>query len=222
MQLLRNIKIIRSLLMVILLHSCESWRYSQLTIVDDTIKNFFHQEEQLWSDINSSTSAQATNATLVKLFDYFDRHLGQLSIESIGKIEAVQSINQQLADHVNEIKRKQTNVARWLIDKNYREFHQNCDDIISSIPNQISHIFDITKSPPFLTYIRENSDLCQTNQRYVAPGVEDLQLQNVVMDFYATVAESLVKGYMTSQMAHMVLGIKGAGWSNGYIFIFSF
>lgn len=206
MRLLQK-NIIFASVLVVILRSCESSRYSQLTIVDDTIRGFFNEEDRLWSDINSPTSPQAANTTLAKLLSYFDGHLNQLDM---GGIEPVRTINEHLADIIQQMKRAQYESIRWLTEKNFKEAEQNCLNIIQTIPHAISQIFDVAKSPPFLAYIRENSDFCQTNKRIVAPGVEDLSLQNVVLDFYATVAESLVKGYMTSQMAYMVLGIKSS------------
>lgn len=197
--------IIAASFLVMVIKSCTSSRYAQLTIVDNTIKNFFNEEERFWSDINASTNQQSANASLSKLYTYFDRHLNQ---QNLGSIESVRTINRNLAEKIDEIKRTQYTSTRWLADKKYQEAQHSCDSILSTIPSEISQIFDITKSPPFLAYIRENSDFCQTTKRFVAPGVEDLNLQNVVMDFYTTVAEALVKGYMTSQMAYMVQGVK--------------
>lgn len=202
---LPQMNIIFALVLVIIVHSCESSRYSQLTIVDDTIRNFYNEEDHLWSDISSSTSPLAANATFNKLINYFDGYLNQMDM---GSIEPVRTINKELAGYIEQMKKTQHETTRWLTEKKYLEAQQNCDNIIQTIPHEISQIFDVTKSPPFLTYIRDNSDFCQTNKRIVAPGVEDLSLQNVVLDFYTTVAESLVKGYMTSQMAYMILGIK--------------
>lgn len=206
MRLPQNNIIVASLL-VLVIKSCGASRYSQLTIVDNTIKNFFNEEERFWSDINSSTSQQSANATLSKLYTYFDGHLHQ---PDMGSVEAVRTINHQLADIIDGIKRTQYESTKWLAEKRYQDASQSCDHILSTIPNEISQIYDITKSPPFLAYIRDNSDFCQTNKRIVAPGVEDLHLQNVVMDFYTTVAEALIKGYMTSQMAYMIQGIKSS------------
>lgn len=209
MRLPQNSIIIASLL-VMVIKSCGSSRYSQLTVVDNTFKNFINEEERFWNDINSSTNQQSANATQSKLYTYFDGHLHQ---PDMGNVDAIPTINHELAEIIDEIKRTQKQSTEWLADKRYQDALQSCDNILSTIPNEISQIFDITKSPPFLAYIRENSDFCQTNKRIVAPGVEDLHLQNVVMDFYTTVAETLVKGYMTSQMAYMIQGIKSSGES---------
>lgn len=210
MHLPQNYIAIASILLLAL-HNCESSRYSQLTIVNQTLNNFIKNEEQFWEDINTSPNSQALNETLVKLLDYFDssfRH--ELSILSVGNVDAVRMINDQLAGYIDEINRTQYSETRWLEQKQYDDdIQQHCTAIVSTIPRGINRIFDVTKSQTFLTYLRENSDFCQTNKRIVSPGVEDFQLQNVVMDFYVAVVETLVKGYMTSQMAYMVQKVKG-------------
>lgn len=187
------------------LHSCESSRYSQLTIIDNTIRNFQNEEERFWSDINASTNRQAANATLDRLYTYFDNNLNQ---PDMGSVEAVRAMNQEFADLIDKIKQHQRGSTKWLAEKRYDEAQQNCENILNTIPNELSEVFDFSKNPDFLAHIRENSDFCQTNKRFVTPGVEDLNLQNVVMDFYITVAETLTKGYMTTQMAYMIQGAK--------------
>lgn len=182
-------------------------RYTQLSIIDSAINNFLLDEERLWNDINAqSNRPNAQNLTLTKLFEYFSRHLDQLNT---GNIQTVDMINQRLAEYIREINHTQQGATRWLNEHKYELAHQHCEDIIQRIPSEINQIFDVTKSAMFLTYIRENSDFCQTNKRIVSPGVEELHLQNVVMDFYSTIAEALIKGYMTSQMAYMLLAVKG-------------
>lgn len=192
-------------ILVIVLHSCESSRYSQLTIIDNTIRNFQNEEERFWSDINASTNRQAANATLDRLYTYFDSNLNQ---PDMGSVEAVRAMNQEFSDLIDKIKQHQRDSTKWLSEKRYDEAQQNCDNILNTIPNELSEVFDFSKNPEFLAHIRENSDFCQTNKRFVTPGVEDLNLQNVVMDFYITVAETLTKGYMTTQMAYMIQGAK--------------
>lgn len=205
MRLPQKNKLTTAWLLVMVLHSCRSSRYSHLTIVDSTIKNFINEEERFWSDINSSTNRQTANATLDRLYTYFDSNLNQ---PDMGSVDAVRTINEEFAEQIDKIKQHQRSATRWLTDKKYEEAQQNCDNILNTIPNELSEVFEFSKRPEFLTYIRENSDFCQTNKRFVTPGVEDLNLQNVVMDFYITVAEALTKGYMTIQMAYMVQGAK--------------
>lgn len=189
-------------------HSGGASRYSQLTIVDNAMKSFINEEERFWSDINSSTNRQAANATLQKLYTYFDGNLNQ---PDLGTVEAVKTINEEFAEEINKIKEQIRVSTKWLSEKKYDEALQSCETILERIPSQVNEVFDFSKRPEFLTYIRENSDFCQTNKRFVTPGVEDLNLQNVVMDFYITVAETLTKGYIATQMAHMVLGAKSQG-----------
>lgn len=190
------------------LHSCRSSRYSQLTIVDNTIKNFINEEERFWSDINSSTNRQKANETLERLYTYFDGNLNQ---PDMGSVEAVRTINEEFAEQIERLKKDEQSATRWLAEKKYDEAQQKCERILETIPTELSDVFEFSKRPEFLAYIRENSDFCQTNKRFVTPGVEDLNLQNVVMDFYITVAETLTKGYMTTQMAYLIQGAKSQG-----------
>lgn len=201
----QNYIAIASFLLVVL-HNCESSRYSHLTIVDRTLNDFFRKEEGFWDNIQASTNSQAINTTLTELLDYFDLNL---KLFNVGGVDAVRMINDQLAAYIDEIKRTQYSETRWLEEKRYDDIQRHCEIITSTIPNGINQIFDITKSPTFMTYLRDNSDFCQTNKRIVTPGVENLQLQNVVTDFYSTVVGTLVKGYMTAQMAYMVQRAKG-------------
>lgn len=193
---------------MMVLHSCKSSRYSQLTIVDNIIKNFINEEERFWSDINSSTNRQKANETIERLYTYFDGNLNQ---PDMGSVEAVRTINQEFAEQIEQLKKDEQDATRWLAEKKYDEAQQKCEKILESIPNELSDVFEFSKRPEFLAYIRENSDFCQTNKRFVTPGVEDLNLQNVVMDFYITVAETLTKGYMTTQMAYLIQGAKSQG-----------
>lgn len=205
MHLPRTNILIACVLVIMVLHSCESSRYSQLTIIDNTIRNFQNDEERFWSDINASTNRQAANATLDRLYTYFDNNLNQ---PEMGSVEAVRAMNQEFSDLIEKIKQHQRDSTKWLSEKRYDEAQQNCDNILNTIPNELSDVFDFSKNPEFLAHIRENSDFCQTKKRFVTTGVEDLNLQNVVMDFYITVAETLTKGYMTTQMAYMIQGAK--------------
>lgn len=205
----RNIVV--AALLVLMIRSCASSRYSHQTFVDNTINSFYNEEDRFWSRIHSSTNQQSSNKTLLDIFYYFEGHLNQTGV---GNIDSVHKINAQLAEYISAIKRMLQTTTRWLMDKQYQDAQQNCENIIQTIPAEITQIFDVTKRPQFLAYIRDNSDFCQTTKRVVAAGVEDLNLQNVVDEFYITVAENLVKGYMTSQMAYMVQGIKGSGQSN--------
>lgn len=194
------------LFLLITIKSGASSRYTQLSIIDSSINNFLLEEERLWNDINGQTNRPNTqNATLSKLFDYFSRHLDQLNT---GNVQIVNTVNRQLGEYINEINQTQKSATRWLFERKYEQAQSRCEEIITQIPPEISKIFDVTKNRDFLNYIRDNSDFCQTTKRIVSPGVEELNLQNVVMDFYTTVAEALIKGYMTAQMAYMVLAVK--------------
>ncbi|XP_031621010.1 uncharacterized protein LOC116339329 [Contarinia nasturtii] len=196
------------LVMLMILHSCNSSPYSQLTDVDIAIKKFISNEQRWWSDINASTNQTVINATLEKLYKDLDV---TLNLADVGSVGVVTTINPELAEKIENIKRTQRQSTKWLTEKNYQYALTNCDHILQTIPNTLSEVFDLTKRPDFLAYLRDNSDFCQTNKRFVTAGVEDLNLQNVVMDFYITVAETLTKGYMTSQMAYMVQGAKAQG-----------
>lgn len=203
MHLPQNYFAIASFLLLVL-HNCESSRYSNLTEVDRTLTNFFKNEEDLWRKIQDNP--QDLDGTLTRLLDDFHTDLSKLGV---GSVDAVRMINDQLAAYIDEIKRTLDSETGWLEERRYDDIQHHCEIITSTIPNEINQIFELTKSPTFMSYLRDNSDFCQTNKRIVSPGVEDLQLQNVVMDFYATVVNTLVKGYMTSQMAYMVQKAKG-------------
>lgn len=166
-------------------------------------------ETHLWSEINSHTSRpNAQNTSLTRIFEYFNRHMHELNALNVGNILTVERVNRRLADYIQEINRTQKGAERWLTENKYELAQQHCEDIIQRIPHEISQIFDITKNRDFLNYIRDSSDFCYTSGRIVSPGVEDLGLYNVVMDFYTTIAVALIKGYITSQMAYMVLAVK--------------
>lgn len=199
MNLPRNYSAV-ALFLLLALHHCESSRYSHLQSIDKIINDFINKEERLWDDIQVASNPQALNATLSRILDEINF---DLNILRVGSIDAVRVINDDLAAHIDEVKRLQHSETRWLEEKRYDDIQHHCDIIISTIPNEINQIFEIAKSPAFMAYLRENSDFCQTNKRIVSPGVEDLQLQNVVMDFYTTVIETLGKGYITSQLAYM-------------------
>lgn len=191
---------------LIVIPNCMPSRYTQLSVVDSAINGFLADEMRLWNDIMAqSNRTNAQNATLSKIFDYFDRSLTQLTV---GRIEIVEAVNNKLAEHIRVINETQQDAARWLTTHNYADAYERCENIIQRIPSEISEIFEMTKMREFLTYIRENSDYCQTYRETQTNSVEELSLQNTVMDFYTTVAEALIKGYMSSQLAYMVLGIK--------------
>lgn len=208
MKLPQNCIVIASFLLLVL-HSCQSSRYSHLNDVKDILEKFINQKEELfWSRIQEAANPQDMNMTLTTILDDLD---AELRILSVGKVDAVRLINEELAAHIDEIKRLQHSETRWLEERRYDDYQRHCSIITSTIPNEIYKIFEITKNPSFLAYLRDNSDFCHTNKRIVSPGVEDLQLHNVVMDFYSTVVETLAKGYITSQMAFLVQRAKGAG-----------
>lgn len=192
--------------LLLALHNCESSRYTHLQRVDQVLRDFIHKEQSKLEDIQEATNPQAKDATLSRILDDIRSDLITLRA---GNIDAVRTINEELASHVGEVKRLQHTETRWLDEKHDDDMERHCEIIISTIPNQINQIFEIVKTPKFMAYLRENSDFCQTNKHIVSPGVEDLQLQNVVMDFYTTVVETLAKGYITSQLAYMVQLAKG-------------
>lgn len=206
MHLPQNCIVLASFLLLAL-HSCESSRYAHLQDVDRILKDFMQNEQTKWDLIHGSSNPQAMNATLAEILRDFESDLSTLRV---GSIDAVRMINEELASHIDEVKRLQHSETRWLEERHYDDILRHCEIIISTIPNELNQIFEIAKTPAFMAYLRENSDFCQTNKRIVSPGVEDLQLQNVVMDFYTTVVETLVKGYITSQLGFMVQRAKTA------------
>lgn len=203
-------KSIISLSIVVLLMTLttvtESTRYTQISFIDSAIKNFLSDEANLWSKIYAPTDRQQSqNVTLTEILDYFQRNL---NASNVANLDLVRTINFQLAEHIRYVNDTQQGAIQLLNERKNSISEQYCEDIIKRLPNEISQIFEITKSSAFLNYVRENSDFCQTNSRIVSPGGEILNLQNVVMDFYTAVPESLIKGYMTVQMAYLVMAIK--------------
>lgn len=131
----------------------------------------------------------------------------------VANIDFVKTINYALAQHSENI------------DKTYEEAIQRlnesvgltqdfCENAVRHTQNELSQIFDITKSATFLNYLRDNSDFCQTHGRFVSLGGEKLSLQNVIMDFYTAVPEALLKGYKTVQMCYMFLAVKNPNSNN--------
>lgn len=206
MNLPQNLIALASFLLLAL-HSCESSRSTHLADAENILERFTQSEESKWDAIHGAPNPQALNATLAEILEDIRSDLSSLRVDSV---DAVRMINEELAWHIDEVKRLQHSETRWLEEGQYDDIQRHCEIIASTIPNELNQIFEIAKTPAFMTYLRENSDFCQTNKRIVSPGVEDLQLQNVVLDFYTTVVETLAKGYITSQLAYMAQRAKSS------------
>lgn len=193
----------------IVIQNCLSSRYAQLSIIDSATDNFLSDEKRLWHDILTQTNRTgAQNATLAKTVEYFEPALNRLNN---GRIAVVEMVSTKLADHIRAIDRTQASTLQWLTDRRYDAAYEQCEEVTQSIPAEVAGIFEMTKSQVFLAHIRENSDFCQASRPTPdadAAADEQSSLQNTVMDFYTTVAEALIKGYMNTQLAYMVLAIK--------------
>lgn len=201
-----NSIILTASVILIALNGCKSSRYTQISFIDSAIRNFLSDEQSLWSKIHApSNPLNSQNATLNEILDYFQRTINETNIANI---DFVRTVNYDLAQHIEAINNTHREVTQRLNEDKSLITQQFCEDIVRLTRNELSQIFDITKTATFLNYLRENSDFCQTRGRIVSPGGESLSLQNVIMDFYTAVPEALIKGYMSVQMAYMVLAIK--------------
>lgn len=191
----------------IVFQNCLSSRYAQLSIIDSATDSFLSDEKRLWQDILTQTNrTSAKNATLTKTFEYFEHALNGLNNGRIGVVEMVST---KLADHIRAIDHIQASTLEWIAARKLDVPYEQCEEVTQRIPGEIGEIFEMTKSQVFLAHLRENSDFCQTSRP--APNAttdEQSSLQNTVMDFYTTVAEALIKGYMNTQFAYMMLATR--------------
>lgn len=183
---------------------CKTNRYSQISYIDSAIRNFLKDEEYLWNKIHSSSNPQqAQNAIFNDILEFF-----RLSFTEpyVANIDFVRTVIYELAQHSENIENTYKESIQQLNKSMITQ--EFCEDVVKHTRNELSQIFEITKSATFINYLRDNSDFCQTHGRIVSPGGESLSLQNVIMDFYIAVPEALLKGYKAVQMCYMFLAIK--------------
>lgn len=183
---------------------CKSNRYSQVSYIDSAIRNFLKDEEKLWNTIHSQSNPQKSqNETLNEVLAYFRMNFNETYMANI---DLVRRIHYGLAQYSENIEKTYVEAIQRLNESMITQSF--CEDVVRHTRNELSEIFDITKSATFLNYLRDNSDFCQTHGRIVSPGGERLNLQNVIMDFYTAVPEALIKGYKAVQMCYMFLAVK--------------
>lgn len=172
------------------------------THVDSLIHNFLIDELRLWDSIHShanTTQANARDLSLAEVENFFNTELKL----NYGKVDVVRPFNWHLAHYIEQVNRTQRTASLYLLQRNdeLRSFAERQPAPIQQI---IGQIFDETKKVSFLDFIRHNSDYCHPSKRNSHRDV-----YNMVTDFYSTVVEALLKGYMVSQMSYMILGING-------------
>lgn len=174
------------------------------THVDSLIHNFLYDELRLWDSIHShanTTIHNARNLSLTEVYNFFSTELNL----NYGNADVVRPFSWHLAHYIEQLNRTQRMASQYLLERNdeLRSWAENQPQNIQQI---IGQIFDETKRLTFLDYIRESSDYCHPSKRNSHRDV-----YNMVTEFYATVVEALLKGYMVSQMSYMILGINGPG-----------
>lgn len=178
-----------------------SAQHGPFTVVDSITHNFQLDELRLWDAILGQTNltnvANRENTTLTDVYRHFGKCLNE---SNYGKIDTVRPFSHHLTHQILEINNTQEDASRLLAQKKYIELKHLVDKIIQNVPRKISNIFDETSKSEFLDYLREKSDYCEANK----------QAHNVISDFYSTVAESLIKGYMLTQMSYMLSAIRGS------------
>lgn len=183
---------------------CRSNRHSQISYIDSAIRNFLKDEEHLWNTIHSpSNPQQSQNGTLHEVIKFFQTNFNE---PYVANIDFVRTVNYELAQHSENIEKTYEEANQRLNESIITQ--EFCEDVVIHTRNELSQIFEITKSATFINYLRKNSDFCQTHGRIVSPGGEILSLQNVIMDFYTAVPEALLKGYKAVQMCYMFLAVK--------------
>lgn len=179
-----------------------SAQHTPFTPIDSIIHNFALDESRLWDLIQSHANTTETNAREKSLTEITNFFTAQMKF-NYGKIDTVQPFNWHLAQYIEQLNRTQVTASRYLLEEKdeLRRFAEKAPLTIQQI---IGQIFDETKRLPFLAYIRESSDYCHSSNRN-----SHLEAYNMVTDFYTTIVEALLKGYMVSQMSYMILAVNG-------------
>lgn len=173
------------------------------THVDSMIHNFLIDELRIWDSIHShanTTGASARNVSLAEVYSFFNTELNF----NYGRVDVVRPINWHLAHYIEQVNRTQRTALLYLQQHRNDELRTYAEGQPQNLQQIIGQIFDETKRVPFLDFVRNSSDYCHPSKRNSHRDV-----YNMVTDFYSTVVEALLKGYMVSQMSYMVLGING-------------
>lgn len=177
---------------------------NRLTQVDSIAHNYLKQEDYFWNNVLTNTPGQDDHV-LQRIYTF---HANELNL-NFGKIESVQSVNEVLAELVISINHTQHQVSAILFEHKYGALKTFAEESVHQVTDKIRRLFEETDKRTFLDYLRANSDRCQ--KPFVAVNDENLYTDNVILDFYRTIAETLIKGYMTAQLFHMVLAQETTG-----------
>lgn len=172
------------------------------THIDSLIHNFLIDELRLWDSINSHANTSQTNARNVSLTEVYNFFNLELNL-NYGKADVVRPFNWHLAHYIEQVNRTQKTASLYLTQHN-EELRAFAEKQPQNLQEVLGQIFDETKKLSFLDFIRESSDYCHPSKRNSHRDV-----YNMVTEFYSTVVEALLKGYMVSQMSYMILGING-------------
>lgn len=172
------------------------------THIDSLIHNFLIDELRLWDSIHSHANTSQTNARVLSLAEVENFFSTELNL-NYGKVDVVRPVNWHLAHYIEKVNHTQRTASLYLLQRN-DELRSFAERQPAQIQQIIGQIFDETKKVSFLDYIRHSSDYCHPSKRNSHRDVF-----NMVTDFYSTVIEALLKGYMVSQMSYMILGING-------------
>lgn len=173
------------------------------THIDSLIHNFLIDELRIWDSIHShanNTDTNARNVSLAEVYNFFNTELDL----NYGKVDVVRPFNWHLAHYIEQLNRTQRTASLYLRQHRNDELRIYAESQPQNIQQIIGQIFDETKRVSFLDFVRQSSDYCHPSKRNSHRDV-----YNMVTDFYSTVVEALLEGYMVSQMSYMILGING-------------
>lgn len=196
--------------MVVVLSMTIDFSHAQstpFTHIDSLIHHFLSHEKGLWDSIHShanTTDTYARDVSLMEVYNFFGKELNV----NYGKADVVRPFNWHLARHIEEVNRTHR-IASFHLQQRKDELLEFAEQQPQHIQQIIAQIFDETKKLSFLNFIRQSSDYCHLSKRNSHRDV-----YNMVTEFYSTVVEALLKGYMVSQMSYMISGIYGQRKSN--------
>lgn len=172
------------------------------THIDSLIHNFLIDELRLWDSIHSHANTTQGNALDLSLAEVYNFYNTELNL-NYGRVDVVRPFDWHLAHYIEQVNRTQKTASLYLQQRK-EELRPFAERQPQSIQQIIGQIFDETKKMTFLDFIRHSSDYCHPSKRNSHRDV-----YNMVTEFYSTVVEALLKGYMVSQMSYMILGIYG-------------